>query len=130
VLLNATLSEHGAVFKQSDAFNKAAECERLMNLETDEIQRSAYRSLTEMWINLANEYASMTSENFAREFDDLDQIQTRFTTARKPSSPRGVIRYVSPAALQSRRSAINLPRSFGGRGHWCGLRERPDKTMA
>jgi hypothetical protein len=59
-------------------FDKAAECERLMNSQTDEVQKSAYRSLREMCIDLANESASMSAEELARRFQDLDQIQTRF----------------------------------------------------
>jgi hypothetical protein len=71
------------MFKQSDVFNRAAECERLMNLETDEIRRSAYRSLLELWIKLANECTSMGPKKLAREFDDLDQIQTSFQNGKK-----------------------------------------------
>ncbi len=72
-----------AVVKQSDAFDKAAECERLMNLEADEVQKSAYRSLREMWINLANDSVSMIPKEFARQFADLDEIHTRFKNAKK-----------------------------------------------
>ncbi len=71
----------GLMVKQSDVFNKAAECERLM--ETHEVQRTAYRSLRDMWMNLGNESALMSPEEFARQFDDLDQIQTRFQNAKK-----------------------------------------------
>lgn len=60
-----------AVVNQSNAFNKAAECERLMNVQTNEIKRSACRALREMWINLANDFASMSPEEFARWFDEL-----------------------------------------------------------
>ena len=63
---------------QSDVFNKAAECDRLMNLQTDEVQKSTYRCLREMWIALANECASLSPEKFAREFDELEQILTGF----------------------------------------------------
>jgi hypothetical protein len=69
--------------KQSDVFNKAAECEWLLRLETDELQRSAYRSLIDLWIALANECDSMSPKKFSQEFDDLDQIQTRFQKGRK-----------------------------------------------
>ncbi len=64
--------------EQRDAFNKAAECERLVNLETDEVQRTAYRALRDMWISLANECVSMTPGEFVRQLNDLDQIQTGF----------------------------------------------------
>jgi hypothetical protein len=73
----------GAMPSQSDVFNKAAECERLMNLQTDDIQKSAYRCLLELWIALANECASMSPNKFAREFDDLQQILTRFQDAKR-----------------------------------------------
>ncbi len=66
------------MFKQSDAFNRAAECERLMNLEADEVQRKAYQSFRDRWISLANESPSMSPGEFALQFNDLDQIQTRF----------------------------------------------------
>jgi len=39
---------------QSDLFNKATECERLMNLEADEDKKPAFKLLREMWIALAN----------------------------------------------------------------------------
>ncbi len=74
------------MLKQSDAFDRAAECERLMKSERDEVQRSAYRSLMEMWIKLANESALMGPEEFARQFEELEQIHTRFLNGKKGSS--------------------------------------------
>ncbi len=62
---------------QSEAFDKAAECERLMSLTSDEVQRLAYQLLRLFWIGLANESASWTSpEELARDFAYLDLIQT------------------------------------------------------
>ncbi len=69
--------------KQSDVFDKAAECERLMNLETDEVRKAAYQSVRSMWIELANEFALMTPEEFAKHFDDIDKIQAGFQEATK-----------------------------------------------
>jgi hypothetical protein len=69
--------------KQTDAFNKAAECERSMRLETDELQKSAYRSLMGLWVALGNNYASISPQQFELEFDDLDQIQTRYQNGKK-----------------------------------------------
>ncbi len=70
------------MFKQSDAFSRAAECAQLMSLEVDEVQKSAHQSLAEMWIDLASESTSMNAAEFARQFGDLDQIQTRFQKAK------------------------------------------------
>lgn len=71
------------VVNQSDAFDRAAECERLMNLQTDEVQREAYRSLREMWISLANECPSMSPKEIERHFADLTEIQTTFQNSKK-----------------------------------------------
>jgi hypothetical protein len=72
-----------AMVKQSDAFDRAAECERLMNSETDLARKAAYQSLRDMWIELANECASMSPEEFAKHFADIEQIQAGFQEATK-----------------------------------------------
>lgn len=60
---------------QSELFAKAAECELLMERERDEVRNTAYRLLRDMWIGLANECASMSSEELALEVASIDKIQ-------------------------------------------------------
>ena len=65
---------------QSDLFNKAAECERLMNLEADADKKRAIKLLREMWITLANESATMEPEELARQIATIEKIQARLVS--------------------------------------------------
>jgi len=53
-VLRSNFHRERAMSSQSDLFNKATECERLMNLEADEDKKPAFKLLREMWIALAN----------------------------------------------------------------------------
>jgi hypothetical protein len=60
---------------QVDLSNKAGECERLMNLEADEVKKLALRLLREIWIALANESATMDAKELARQIAYIEKIQ-------------------------------------------------------
>jgi hypothetical protein len=60
---------------QVDLSNKAGECERLMNLEADEVKKLALRLLREIWIALANESATMDPKEVARQIAYIEKIQ-------------------------------------------------------
>lgn len=68
---------------QSEIFEKAAECELLMERERDQVRNTACRLLRDMWIALANESTSMSSEELALEVASLDQIQSGFLLDRR-----------------------------------------------
>jgi hypothetical protein len=61
--------------RQAEIFDRAAECDRLMNRETDEVKRTALRLVKEMWIALANESVGMPSAVLTREIAAIDEIQ-------------------------------------------------------
>jgi hypothetical protein len=61
--------------KQSELFDRAAECERLRNLETDKIKKTTFRLLRDMWIVLANEIGTMPAEHLAKEIARIEEIQ-------------------------------------------------------
>jgi hypothetical protein len=65
---------------QSDLLNKAAECERLMNLETNEDKKLAFKLLREMWIAVANESATLEPEELARQIASVEKIQARLVS--------------------------------------------------
>jgi hypothetical protein len=61
---------------QSDLFERAAACDRLRDEETDEIRKTAFRLLRDMWIALANESAEMSREELTQEVSALAEIQS------------------------------------------------------
>lgn len=70
----------------TDLFNKAAQCERLMEQEHDEIRHAAYRLLRDMWIALAHQRPLLSPEDLAREVAAIEEIQSGFLRANKLAS--------------------------------------------
>jgi hypothetical protein len=64
-----------AMSTKTDLFDRAAECERLMNLATEADKKTRFRLLRDMWIALANESGSMSAEELAQRIADIDKIQ-------------------------------------------------------
>ena len=58
-----------------DLLKRAAECERLMDGEPDDVRKIAFRLIRDIWIALANECASMKVEELAQEVAAISQIQ-------------------------------------------------------
>jgi len=61
--------------RQSELFDRAAECERLTQEASDTGKQTAFRMLREMWIALANESSSMSSQMLAKEIAAIDELQ-------------------------------------------------------
>ncbi|HLH96707.1 MAG TPA: hypothetical protein VKW08_16460 [Xanthobacteraceae bacterium] len=57
---------------------RAAECRRLMDAETDELRKMAFRLLCEMWLSLAQARAGMTKEELDRQIAELDRMQVDY----------------------------------------------------
>jgi hypothetical protein len=66
------------MFRQSELFDRAAECGRLIELETDEVKKTALGLLRQMWIALANESPSMTERELAKEIAAIEELQFVF----------------------------------------------------
>ena len=64
--------------RQSDSFERAAACDRVMKLETNEVRRKVFSLFREMWITLANESPSLGDETLAKEVAAIEQIQANF----------------------------------------------------
>ena len=69
--------------EQSKLFDRAAECERLMNLSSDPVNRETLKQLRDMSIALANGSTSMSAQELAKEIISIEAIQSGLGT--KPS---------------------------------------------
>jgi hypothetical protein len=61
--------------RQFDLFERAAACASLMKDASDPAQRQILKHLRELWISLAHEEASFSTEGLAAEVERLEQIQ-------------------------------------------------------
>jgi hypothetical protein len=57
---------------------RAAECEHLMEAETDLVRKAAFRLLRDMWLALADVAPSMDQGELERETAAVDQIHVNF----------------------------------------------------
>jgi hypothetical protein len=71
--------------RQAELFEKAADCERAMELATDPWQKITFKLLRDMWIALANESLSMSKLQLANEIAAIEEIQSAATGAAKAS---------------------------------------------
>jgi hypothetical protein len=62
---------------QADLFERAAECERLMNLAADSRKQLALRLARDMWIALGNASVNMSHEILSKEIAVLEAIQAK-----------------------------------------------------
>jgi hypothetical protein len=60
---------------QADLFERAAECERLMDAASDPDRKESLKQLRDMWIALANENATMPTEFLAKQIAELEKLQ-------------------------------------------------------
>jgi hypothetical protein len=51
--------------RQSKLFDRAAECERLMNLASDPVNKETLKELRDMWTALANDATSSSAQEMA-----------------------------------------------------------------
>jgi hypothetical protein len=64
--------------RQSKLFDRAANCERLMNLSS--VNKEIFKQLRDMWIALANESTSMSAKDLAKEINSIEAIQSGLET--------------------------------------------------
>ena len=69
--------------RQAELFDKAADCERAMNVASDPWQKVTFKLLRDMWIALANESPSMTKPQLTNEIAAIEEIQSAATGAAK-----------------------------------------------
>ena len=64
--------------RQSELFDRAAECERLMDSVSDPVKKATLEQIRNLWIALANESPNFTTEVLAREIAMIERIQSSF----------------------------------------------------
>jgi len=64
-------------------FDRAAECELLMDAAYDPDRKETFRLFRDMWIMLANESATMSADYMKRQIADIERLQ-RGCTIRSP----------------------------------------------
>jgi hypothetical protein len=69
--------------RQAELFDKAAGCERAMNMASDPWQKVTFKLLRDMWIALANESLSMSTPQLVNEIAAIEEIQSAATGAAK-----------------------------------------------
>ena len=62
--------------RQSELFDRAADCERLMNLASDPEKQGLLRQLRDLWITLANESDLTSAPSLANEIAAMEKIQS------------------------------------------------------
>ena len=62
--------------RQSDLFDRAADCERLMSISSSEARKMRFRQLRDLWISLANESFLMSHRALLKEIAAIDKIQS------------------------------------------------------
>jgi hypothetical protein len=63
---------------QSNPLDRAAEWDGLMRQEPDEVKKTIFRLLRDMWVALANESGLMSAETLAQEVAAISEIEHRF----------------------------------------------------
>ena len=63
---------------RENLLKRAAECARLMDCETDNGRKRVLGLISDIWVALANERASMSPEELAQEVATIAQIQLGF----------------------------------------------------
>jgi len=59
---------------QADLFDRAAECERLMDRASDPIKKETWKRFRNMWIALANESACVPADHLAQKVADIEKL--------------------------------------------------------
>lgn len=61
--------------RQSELLDRAAECQRLMDLSSDPKKKQTFRQLRDMWIELARESTSMPAQVLAERTSLVERLQ-------------------------------------------------------
>jgi hypothetical protein len=63
---------------QIDPWEKAADCNRAIQLSTDPVRKDVLRNLREMWVTLGNKRLLLTDEERAREAEKIGRLHSMF----------------------------------------------------
>jgi hypothetical protein len=61
--------------EQANLFDRAAECERLMDAVSDPERKAILKLARDMWIELANERATMSADYVTKQIADIENLQ-------------------------------------------------------
>ncbi|HWY88961.1 MAG TPA: hypothetical protein VNX28_19765, partial [Gemmataceae bacterium] len=79
--------EERAMSRQPDLFDKAADCERAMNMVSDPHERIALKILREMWISLANESVGFSECDLTKQIAAIEELQCAAVNHGKTTVP-------------------------------------------
>jgi hypothetical protein len=60
---------------QSDLFDRAAKCERLIGLASDPDKKETLKQFRDMWIALANESAIVPADDLTKKIADIEKLE-------------------------------------------------------
>jgi hypothetical protein len=66
-----------------DPWERAADCDRLMNAAADPSRKAIFAKLRELWITLGNEKAMMTEGELAAEIEAIGRLHADLTASRE-----------------------------------------------
>jgi hypothetical protein len=69
---------------QIDPWEKAAECDRAMQISSDPVRRDVLKNLQEMWLILANKNLQLSEEESAREAEKIGRLHAMFAGGTPP----------------------------------------------
>jgi len=61
--------------EQANLFDRAADCERLMEAAFDPTIKETFKQLRDMWIMLANESPAMSADYVTKQIADIERLQ-------------------------------------------------------
>jgi hypothetical protein len=65
-----------------DPWERAADCDRLMDTATDPTRKAIFAKLRELWIVLGNEKAMMSEGELAAEIESISRLHADLTEGR------------------------------------------------
>jgi hypothetical protein len=69
---------------QIDPWEKAAECDRAMQISSDPVRRDVLKNLQEMWLILANKNLQLSEEERACEAEKIGRLHSMFAGGTPP----------------------------------------------
>ena len=61
--------------EQANLFDRAADCESLMEAAFDPTIKETFKQLRDMWIMLANESQAMSADYVTKQIADIERLQ-------------------------------------------------------
>ena len=65
-----------------DPWERAADCDRLMNAATDPTRRAIFAKLRELWVGLGNEQGMMSEGELTTEIEIIGRLHADLTEGR------------------------------------------------